>query len=268
MILKKNYNGETTLKDWWRIVRENFGILAENAVSKEELNESVSGAITQYVSEDMAALEEVRKTLTDNAEVIDVLNSSIAGINAHKADKLNPHGVTAAQVGLGNLLNEKQATKEEFDELNAVKTEIVCGTYNFEDLSAYYNGEKRCTEIFIDLGFTPQMVEICRFDGVSCANIGDSISSYVMISGGTAMTGEPCTVTHYGHLEGGASSDSNAVTINHIEIADGGFYIRDFLVKDSSGNGWKLSNRSGVSYLRHFFKAYKNIGIAITGDEE
>ena len=56
MILKENYNGKTTLKSWWQIVRDNFRTIAENAVSKKELSDSVSSAIEQYVSEDMAAL--------------------------------------------------------------------------------------------------------------------------------------------------------------------------------------------------------------------
>ncbi|WP_239256697.1 pyocin knob domain-containing protein [Listeria ilorinensis] len=36
-------------------------------------------------------------------------------LTAHKDDKTNPHAVTKAQVGLGNLDNTKQATKAEFD---------------------------------------------------------------------------------------------------------------------------------------------------------
>ena len=36
-------------------------------------------------------------------------------LDAHKNDKKNPHGVSAEQVGLGNLTNQKQATKVEFD---------------------------------------------------------------------------------------------------------------------------------------------------------
>ena len=46
----------------------------------------------------------------------DALNGDTAGnllnlINAHKADKSNPHGVTAAQVGLGNVDNTHDASK-------------------------------------------------------------------------------------------------------------------------------------------------------------
>ena len=37
---------------------------------------------------------------------------------AHESDRSNPHGVTKAQVGLGNVDNVKQATKTEFDGLS------------------------------------------------------------------------------------------------------------------------------------------------------
>ncbi|EGO5845952.1 phage tail protein [Enterococcus faecalis] len=39
----------------------------------------------------------------------------IEDFDNHKSNKANPHGVTASQVGLGNVLNQKQATKVEFD---------------------------------------------------------------------------------------------------------------------------------------------------------
>lgn len=39
----------------------------------------------------------------------------IEDFNAHKSNISNPHAVTATQVGLGNVLNQKQATKSEFD---------------------------------------------------------------------------------------------------------------------------------------------------------
>lgn len=47
------------------------------------------------------------------AELGDVLTGDVAGnlltlIDNHKADTNNPHNVTASQVGLGNVLNEKQ----------------------------------------------------------------------------------------------------------------------------------------------------------------
>lgn len=43
------------------------------------------------------------------------LSDAKSYVDIHTADKANPHAVTAAQVGLGNLTNDKQATKSEFD---------------------------------------------------------------------------------------------------------------------------------------------------------
>lgn len=48
------------------------------------------------------------KELQDNATHLD-------DFNKHKYSTTNPHEVTAVQVGLGNVLNQKQATKVEFD---------------------------------------------------------------------------------------------------------------------------------------------------------
>lgn len=43
------------------------------------------------------------------------LDSVNTSLSSHIGNKSNPHGVTAAQVGLGNVDNAKQATKTEFD---------------------------------------------------------------------------------------------------------------------------------------------------------
>ncbi|MCD5030865.1 phage tail protein [Enterococcus faecalis] len=42
-------------------------------------------------------------------------STHIEDFDNHKSNNNNPHGVTANQVGLGNVLNQKQATKVEFD---------------------------------------------------------------------------------------------------------------------------------------------------------
>lgn len=268
MILKENYNGKTTLKQWWQIVRDNFRTIAENAVSKKELDDSVSNAIIKYVSEDMEALENVRKILAENDDVTDVLNASITNINNHKADTENPHRVTAEQLGLGNVKNVEQASKAELDLLNAAKTEIICGTYNITDKTSYYNETERVIEVFINLGFTPEMVEVYRFDGVQSQMYGNNITDSVLITGGMAMTGYPCSTMHYGNLEGGGSGDDLKKVVNHIEIAPDGFYVRDFICKDTSTLEWKSSNRNSVTDKLHYFKAYKNINIVSTGDED
>ena len=45
----------------------------------------------------------------------DYAKSKVDELNFHIADKYNPHDVTKEQIGLGNLSNEQQATKTEFD---------------------------------------------------------------------------------------------------------------------------------------------------------
>ena len=267
MILNENYNGKTPLKNWWKIVRDNFRTIAANAVSKKELNDSVSEAITQYVSEDMEALEDVRQALQDNADVVAVLNSSIAAINNHKADKANPHEVTKEQVGLGNVLNVEQASKTELAALDAAKTEIVFGTYNITDLTAYYKAEERVSEVFINLGFTPEAVEVCKYNGCRSQSYGNEKNDTVIIYGGTAIAGFPCTTTHYANLEGGGSSDTVSKTVNHIEIAQNGFYVRDFIIADTSTSGWKLASRNAVTSGLHYFKAYKHVSVLDATEE-
>ena len=251
MILNENYNGKTPLKKWWKIVRDNFRTIAANAVSKKELSDSVSEAITQYVSEDMEALEDVRQALQDNADVVAVLNSSITAINNHKADKANPHGVTAEQIGLGNVKNVEQASKEEFDALAVAKSEVVFGTYNFtlddSTVTTYRDAASNIyyVEKFIDLGFTPAAVEVYAIDGRQNSYVNKEGTGVYDTYGGFAAAGHPCTAEVYYNA-------SYYQKVKVIEIAENGFYIRD---------GYKYDGTEIKSYLlrgEHYFKAYKN----------
>ena len=260
MILNENYNGKTPLKKWWKIVRDNFRTIAANAVSKKELSDSVSEAITQYVSEDMEALEDVRQALQDNADVVAVLNSSITAINNHKADKTNPHEVTKDQVGLGNVLNVKQASKEEFDALAAAKSEVVFGTYNFtlddSTVTTYRDAASNIyyVEKFIDLGFTPAAVEVYAIDGRQNSYVNKEGTGVYDTYGGFAAAGHPCTAEVYYNA-------SYYQKVKVIEIAENGFYIRD---------GYKYDGTEIKSYLlrgEHYFKAYK-YGSVINATEE
>lgn len=61
---------------------------------------------------------------------IDAKASSKAEFDAHTANKSNPHGVTAAQVGLGNVLNVAQYSKTQTDSLiNGIKNALNLGQY-------------------------------------------------------------------------------------------------------------------------------------------
>ena len=53
------------------------------------------------------------------------LDQKLAGYDGHIGNKNNPHGVTKAQVGLGNVGNFLQASKQEFDTLNGTVSSLV-----------------------------------------------------------------------------------------------------------------------------------------------
>jgi len=53
------------------------------------------------------------------------LDPKLAGYDGHIGNKNNPHGVTKAQVGLGNVGNFLQASKQEFDTLNGTVSSLV-----------------------------------------------------------------------------------------------------------------------------------------------
>ena len=274
MILNENYNGKTPLKNWWKIVRDNFRTIAANAVSKKELSDSVSEAITQYVSEDMEALEDVRQALQDNADVVEVLNSSITAINNHKADKANPHEVTKEQVGLGNVLNVKQASKEEFDALAAAKSEVVFGTYDYgasDDAltKATLDTAARTATIFINLGFRPKAVEVYSARGELVQFVFGADACY-RTHGGMAVDGYPM-IGSYGTkgLKSTVNTEANwarQVVVNHIEIADGGFYVRDAISANNTET-WHLATYSYMLNGTHYFKAYK-YGSVVNATEE
>ena len=53
------------------------------------------------------------------------LDQKLVGYDGHLGNKNNPHQVTKAQVGLGNVSNVLQASKQEFDTLNGTVSSLV-----------------------------------------------------------------------------------------------------------------------------------------------
>lgn len=110
-------------------------------------------------------------------EELSLLRQDLA---AHLADKLNPHGVTKSQVGLGNVDNIKQIPATEKGAANGVATlgedqKIPVG--QFPELSVLgagktasgsYVGDGKNNR-FIDVGFTPSMVICTGFTSPSNA---------------------------------------------------------------------------------------------------
>lgn len=198
---------------------------------------------------------------TDNAD-ISVINENFKAVataiqasEAHEASKQNPHGVTKEQLGLGNVLNVKQASKAEVDILATTKSEVVFGTYEYNilSLSDTFNTETRICEVFINLNFRPKAVEIYAVTGEQ-----NYYNSMLTMRGGLALDGFPCTNTV-------GTSDANnvakQVTVNNIEIADNGFYIRDAL---TYVNQW--TGKTSMIHGLHYFKAYKIGNIVNVGD--
>ncbi|MGC4378244.1 pyocin knob domain-containing protein [Fictibacillus sp. Mic-4] len=64
------------------------------------------------------ALKELQEKGYTKEEIDAFVNTVQANLTSHINDKNNPHSVTKAQVGLGNVDNVKQATKTEFDSHN------------------------------------------------------------------------------------------------------------------------------------------------------
>lgn len=85
-------------------------------ITDTRFNDSVCGIVTGVIDQiDATDLFAQYGAVFDEfmEELGDVLTGDVAGnlltlIDNHKADTNNPHNVTASQVGLGNVLNEKQ----------------------------------------------------------------------------------------------------------------------------------------------------------------
>lgn len=58
----------------------------------------------------------VTKEQVGLGNVLNNVQATKEEFDEHLNDTLNPHSVTKSQVGLANVLNEKQATKTEFDQ--------------------------------------------------------------------------------------------------------------------------------------------------------
>lgn len=202
---------------------------------------------------------------TDNAD-ISVINENFKAVataiqasEAHEASKQNPHGVTKEQLGLGNVLNVKQASKAEVDILATTKSEVVFGTYNFAFNDLTLDPQARIAYAFVNLGFRPAAVEIYSERGEQVQYVFGANECY-RTYGGMAIDGFPMKGS-YGTI--GLKSTYNTesdwsrmVTVNHIEIAENGFYIRD-AISARNTETWSLATYSYLTNGTHFYKAYK-----------
>lgn len=109
----------------------------------------VTGMIDQIDTTDLfaqygATFEEFMASLEDTLTE-DVAGNLLVLLNTHKSDKNNPHGVTYDQVGLGNVLNEKQycesnppITVSDTETLSANHTRTISQNNKFNNARAFF----------------------------------------------------------------------------------------------------------------------------------
>lgn len=106
------------INDNMDVLDEEVGNLKEGSTTIEELqtsNKTLAGAINELKDEvdskesPSGAQAKANAALNAAKQYTDEEVGKIADeLNAHKADKVNPHGVTKTQIGLGNVDNVKQ----------------------------------------------------------------------------------------------------------------------------------------------------------------
>lgn len=202
---------------------------------------------------------------TDNADISAInenfkaVETAIQAAETHAASKQNPHGVTKTQLGLGNVLNVEQASKASFDILEKTKSEVVFGTYNFAFSDLTLDPKARIAYAFVRLDFRPKAVEIYSERGEQVQFVFGAEACY-RTYGGMAIDGYPMKGS-YGTkgLKSTVNTESDwsrMVTVNHIAIADNGFYIRDAISANNTET-WSLATYSYLTNGTHFYKAYK-----------
>lgn len=87
------------------------------ANAKTYTDTKINALIGEGASETLDTIGEISAAIEDNQEGIDLLNAAVGKkadkttVDSHTSNKSNPHGVTKAQVGLGNVDNTSDANK-------------------------------------------------------------------------------------------------------------------------------------------------------------
>lgn len=196
---------------------------------------------------------------TQNADV-GIINENfrkiekvIETLEKHTDSRSNPHDVTKTNVGLGNVLNEKQATATEFQELkeqvNSI-SDVICGMYNnLNYTTTKLDGGQYQKKAFINLGFTPAAVEV--YTGWSAQYGHNCGSGSGLHLGGLALKDKPCYCSHTNNLP-------------LIEVTENGFFVYSY-------TGFEDVTYCALNdiYGERYFTAYKNAAVvSITGTGE
>lgn len=255
-----NFNGMTKLKDWWGVVRDNFIYL-------KELIAEVDKSIGMRIAE--ARGINPTKHIVESAEnksgwfITDHYLVPVPTTDGKVAYEEYAYVDGAWQV-IGNTMEADLSgyyNKTQINVLMSDKALIVCGVYSVLDYSEYtqtatnsYGKEYEYTvkEAFINLGFTPDMVEVHHSNGAMYATASPGEASYDdQYYGGIAFTDLDSTM----QLRLGGSNGFD-VSVKNIEIVTNGFIVRS--AKSDSNDTGALGTRR--------FKAYKNCEyVTITG---
>lgn len=109
-------------------------------------HQDISGKVDKVTGKSLVADTEITKLedLPNNTQLTNLINTAKAAgdnaqsdLNAHKQNKSNPHEVTKAQVGLGNVTNDAQVKRSELGVANGVATLDADGKVPASQLPSY-----------------------------------------------------------------------------------------------------------------------------------
>ena len=115
-------------------------------LSLEEITTLLSKKVDKVTGKSLVSDSEIEKLLglPNNVELNNLINTAKAAgdnaqsdLNAHKQNKSNPHEVTKAQVGLGNVTNDAQVKRSEMGVANGVATLDADGKVPAAQLPSY-----------------------------------------------------------------------------------------------------------------------------------
>lgn len=115
-------------------------------LSLEEITTLLSKKVDKVTGKSLVSDSEIEKLLglPNNTELNNLITTAKAAgdnaqsdLNAHKQNKSNPHEVTKAQVGLGNVTNDAQVKRSEMGVANGVATLDADGKVPSSQLPSY-----------------------------------------------------------------------------------------------------------------------------------
>ncbi|MGP5430618.1 hypothetical protein ACTXNW_14515 [Enterococcus malodoratus] len=185
----------------------------------------------------------VTKAQVGLGNVTNVEQAPKTDLTSHTSNKTNPHGVTKSQVGLGNVTNVEQASKTEFNSHVADKNNphsVTKAQVNLGNIDNYATADQTDAEQGLagNKFMTPQRVKQ-HFD----FNLPDSIKSLLNLQSGTL------TIT-----------SGNTGTLNWVRIGDLVFCMVNSL--NGRGGGGLESSIGSMP-----FKAKRYLEFLLTSDD-